>query len=315
MNKYLSSYIMNIVDNGGFETGSFPPWTLSISPDPSTFVGHDKPHSGRYEANLGYPFQGLQTLSQTLTTIPGTTYTLSYWLAATAIFESKGSSFFALWDSNPILGSFVMNPGTTYINYTFSVTATTASTTLSFSFRTIVAESFYYLDDVSVISPPAPPVICYSGESIVLTQNRKSKEIKELSAKEVIAGIHTVFDVDENIFVPVKCNVITGPTNRYMLLKKDALGENKPNEDFYVTSGHKIIYNGVEVKARHIPEAVRIKVQPEPVYSICTDKKRTIMVNGLPVTTWCFKKWLRYSAKNCLVWKDNKVDANTKVQV
>lgn len=113
-------------------------------------------------------------------------------------------------------------------------------------------------------------VICYSGESLVLTKNILTKEIKEIAAKDVISGIHLVFDVNKKLFVPVKLNIVTGNTERFMKINKDSVAENQPNQNFYVTSGHRIMIDGVKVKARYITQAKRVKVPPQKVYSICT---------------------------------------------
>ena len=71
----------NLVTNGGFETGNFSGWTHT---DPSGFdnVGSDPlfANSGTYHANLGAsPNSG--HLSQSLTTVAGNFYTLSFYLA------------------------------------------------------------------------------------------------------------------------------------------------------------------------------------------------------------------------------------------
>ena len=149
-------------------------------------------------------------------------------------------------------------------------------------------------------------VICYSGQSKIRTRNKITGVIADLCAKDVYSNVHEVYDVQKKEFVPVKYNVVTGPTNRYMLIKKDTFGENEPSEDFYITSGHKIVVNGVPTKARHIPEAKRVKVKPEAVYSICTRYATTIMVNGLEVVTWKADKWLAHSKKNNIDWSNNQ---------
>lgn len=46
---------------------------------------------------------------------------------------------------------------------------------------------------------------------------------------------------------------------------------------------HKLIVNGVETKTKDIPQAIRIK--PEYVYSICTEKQEPILINNIPVLT------------------------------
>ena len=91
-----------------------------------------------------------------------------------------------------------------------------------------------------------------------------------------------------------------------MIIAKDSFGENKPSDDFYVTSGHKIIIDGKEIKAGKIPQARRIKVDPENVYSIVTETRLPILVNNLVVIAYGHEEWLEYSRKKGLSWYDNK---------
>ena len=149
-------------------------------------------------------------------------------------------------------------------------------------------------------------IICYSGNSKIRVRNKATKQISDVCAKDVYSDTYEVYDVQKKAFVPIKYNIVTGPTNRYMLIVKDAFALDQPNEDFYITSGHKIVINGVPMKARHIPQAKRIKVSAEKVYSICTQRATTIMINGLEVTTWGINKWLDHSKKKKLDWTDNK---------
>jgi hypothetical protein len=66
-----------VVQNGGFETGSLPPWSASglVSP-----VIASPGHTGSYAAKLGSsnPFNGQSTLTQTVT-IPTGMPTLTFW--------------------------------------------------------------------------------------------------------------------------------------------------------------------------------------------------------------------------------------------
>ena len=151
-------------------------------------------------------------------------------------------------------------------------------------------------------------VICYAATSKILTKNTLTDEINEINAEDIVTGTHEVYDITNECFIPVKLNIVTGLVNRFMQIKKDALGLNQPNEDFYVTSGHKIIIDGKEIKARHIPQAKRIKVKPQKVYSVCTDQRCPIMVNGLGVMTWGLNEWTEYFTKRGINWVNNRVN-------
>ncbi|XWV26798.1 hypothetical protein QJ857_gp0253 [Tupanvirus soda lake] len=288
----------NIVVNGGFETGSLPPWVASL-----VQINTTNPHTGTFAAQFTIGSTTTTTLTQTLTTVPGATYTLSYWVTALAAGLTVGT-FFVLWDGVIVPGSVVLTSEiTSYTEYTFTVTAIDASTTLTFVTQLTSGLEMIrvWLDDVSVILQ----AICFSGESLVLAKNTKTGEIAEIEAKNIYSDIHEVYSVNDQKFVPVKLNIVTGPTDRYRLIKKGALGENQPSQDFFVTSGHKIVINGVETKARDIPQAKRIKVEPELVYSICTDKHEPILVNNLPVVSWGHKEWLISTKMKNIKWTNN----------
>lgn len=142
------------------------------------------------------------------------------------------------------------------------------------------------LDDVTLVAL----AICYSGNSIIKTKNKTTNLIENIKASEISKNIHEVYSINDQKFVPVVHNIVTGPVEKYVLIEKNMLGGNKPTEDFYVTGGHVIVINGVEVKARDIPNTKKIKVKPENVYSICLSERKPIIVNGLAVMAWKKKK-------------------------
>lgn len=144
--------------------------------------------------------------------------------------------------------------------------------------------------------------ICYSGKSKILTRNILTNVVSELNAEDVISDLHEVYDVINQEFIPVKFNIVTRKTTRFMLIKTNLIGPDQPFDDFYVTSGHKLLINGEKIKARHVKGAIRVKVNPpETLYSICTLKATVILINGLSVATWGYDNWIRYSKSNVLV--------------
>lgn len=158
--------------------------------------------------------------------------------------------------------------------------------------------------DIGSVEANSSP-ICYSGNSYVLAKNILTNEISEVMARNIMSGIHEVYSISEDKFVPVVYNIVTGPTIRYMLIKKNSFGEDKPNNDFYITGGHKIIINGSEIKAADLPNAKRIKVKPELVYSICIENRGPIIVNNLSVMAWGKNEWLQKCQSKNISWANN----------
>lgn len=139
----------DLIVNGGFETGDFTGWTLNGNPQVN-FVDSGFTHSGTYAAWFGEVGQ-LGTLSQTIATTANQNYTLSFWFAGDGDVPSE---FQALVDSTILLD--IVNPpfDIDYLEYTFTFTATSSSTLISFKFRD--DPFFINLDDVSVVESANP---------------------------------------------------------------------------------------------------------------------------------------------------------------
>jgi hypothetical protein len=145
----------SLVVNGGFETGDFTGWTLTGDTGFSSVVSDlPVPQSGMFGASFG-PFQTTGGISQTLTTVAGTTYVLDFWLQAEVdpLGAAGPNSFAATWGGATVK-SLLNSPAFGYQHLTFNVTATSASTDLAFNFRNDPA--FWDLDNVSVTAVPEP---------------------------------------------------------------------------------------------------------------------------------------------------------------
>ena len=156
----------NLVANPGFETGDFTGWTLTGTSDAvgdtvvaSAGFNSWLPNSGTFFAALG-ALGSDSTLSQTIATTAGQSYTFSWFLGSDG---STPSDFSAFWNGSTIL-SLVDAPATpgytrgtstaSYAFYSFTEVATSASTVIQFNSRN--DQNFWALDDISVSVPAVP---------------------------------------------------------------------------------------------------------------------------------------------------------------
>src|ERR1022692_1113675 len=146
-----------LVLNGGFETGMYSPqWTLTPG-GPFDYVCQAGAtigaticivHSGQYAMSFG--LNGAQdSLSQTIPTVAGSTYTLSFWLANDNPLDQNTTTFAVFCDGNSVYSLPSPQPSFPYTEVVLNLTASTNSTPLTF-----VAQqdpSQWFLDDVSVV--------------------------------------------------------------------------------------------------------------------------------------------------------------------
>lgn len=148
---FAQTAFADLVTNGGFEDGDFTGWTPSGD---STWAFVDNieyypPHSGTYAATFGSIDSNTpNVITQNLTTTPGQSYILSFWLANEGGHPSK---FAVDFDGT----HYTVNPDAFgWTKYSYTVTTPDESTLLSFSFYQVPA--FFHLDDVSVSAVPIP---------------------------------------------------------------------------------------------------------------------------------------------------------------
>ena len=147
-----SASAQNIVTNPGFETGDLSGWTLHGN---TGFIGVTTIGVGGSNGAFFGPVGSSGGIFQSLATTPGQTYTFSWWVT----FDGGTTSLFdAWWDGGSIFA--VSNPGSTpgFVQQSFGVVATGASTDIRFFFRD--DPGFEYLDDVSVVA---------SGDNLAVT--------------------------------------------------------------------------------------------------------------------------------------------------
>ena len=153
---------VNIVANPNFDLNTPPggtaplDWTLNNASSGSDFFVGPGPTFGPFSApnsaNFGPTGSDDDILSQVLSTTPGATYTISFELAHDS--TNSANDFSAWWGATSLL-NLVNASGFGYTLETFTATATSSLTVLSFHGREVPA--WYDLDNVSVTSTSTVP--------------------------------------------------------------------------------------------------------------------------------------------------------------
>ena len=174
--RQFSLVVQQLVQNGGFEAGTFANWSLSGGNTNYTLVATANnlfdPHSGTYVAALG-TFGSLLSLAQTLPTVIGQPYLLSLWLNSP---DGAPNEFMVKWGGNTIFDQInipaIAAPGWT--NLQFVVTAAGPGTILQLVFQD--ESSFLGLDDISVVPVAAPVIqkVTKTNSTVTLTWNALS---------------------------------------------------------------------------------------------------------------------------------------------
>ena len=145
--------LVEVVINGGFETGDFTGWTVINDVDGETSVkslGYISPHDGNYNLVGGQIGQKCY-ISQALSVEQDQTYTISFWLACDSPPGATIGSDFSLSFNDVTLLSLQNSDAFGWTQYTYEVVSPFPVATLEFGIRN--DPSYYYIDSVSVTHP------------------------------------------------------------------------------------------------------------------------------------------------------------------
>jgi len=152
----------NLVANCNFQDDNFTNWTLAGNDVPGELgnlygvegtdpVDGISPIVGTTQAYFSDLDANATTLSQTLTTVVGTTYIVSFYLAQDTAVVSPYSNEFSVSFGSTSLASLTAVAVEPYTLYQYTAIATSTSTVLSFTIGNDLGE--FLLDDISVQTP------------------------------------------------------------------------------------------------------------------------------------------------------------------
>jgi hypothetical protein len=149
----------NLVQDPGFEStpnngsNTSPGWTLDAGSDTTYVNGEDTAHAGVWAVDFaaaGAAAAAQGTLSQTITTVPSTYYTVTFFLANEG---GPHNTFLATFGGQTVM-SLTDASAFGYRQFTATVRVTSASSVLAFTGEQDPSD--FLLDDVSVEAGPLP---------------------------------------------------------------------------------------------------------------------------------------------------------------
>jgi len=143
-----------LIRNGGFEQ---PLWVFQsgagiVQASPGVPGCENATHSGSYAAfvnSLGSDPPGYGSVSQTVPTVPGQLYEVTFWAAGNCVANGDLTASFA----GTSIDLSTLGPNTPYTKFQFTATATSSTSTFAF-YNTFVSNGTYFLDDVSIVPKP-----------------------------------------------------------------------------------------------------------------------------------------------------------------
>jgi alpha-tubulin suppressor-like RCC1 family protein len=138
---------------------------------------------------------------------------------------------------------------------------------------------------------------CIDGDNLVTT----ARGIVPI--KNVVAGDIVYSHGNE---VKVLYCIVYSPVKEYVLIKKGTFGTDLPTNDLLIREGHPLLIDGEEIGCEKLINNDTIKKVTLDKYSIpyslCTETRTHVTIEGIDIFTWSDKDWQEASVKNKIIW-------------
>lgn len=209
----------------------------------------------------------------------------------------------SVFEISPVDGSWTLIAAMSQSDFNFPITsydqAVGSAAFLAPTTNSQLPPQLYYVDtSTGTVTVPQPggtlgiptgfafqlACCCLHEDTMLTLQSGSTIRIANLKSGDVVLD-------DAGRPVQIDNNARVGMSKHFVSLPRACLGDNEPSSDLLICKGHPLLIKGQELNCEvligQVPRVEEI-VLPErkAIYTLITDKKRFVRMNGCSVATW-----------------------------